>query len=207
VWTDALAAIRRDLHGWLDQLAGDAGTWLPAYFELGFGLVPGVRDPHSAPGEVTVGAGFRLRGAVDLVETARTGDGLRVTDHKTGRVPDGLSGVTVAGGTVLQPVLYAIAVEQVLGTPVVESRLSYCTNAGGYAVHAVPLIELARKAGLEVLTVVDRAIASGILPPAPRVDACQRCDFRAVCGPDAARRAAAKPAALIADLAAVRMLP
>jgi hypothetical protein len=62
-------------------------------------------------------------------------------------------------------------------------------------------------AGLEVLTVVDRAIASGILPPAPRVDACQRCDFRAVCGPDAARRAAAKPAALIADLAAVRMLP
>jgi len=207
VWTDALAGIRRDLHGWLDQLAGDAADWLPAYFELGFGQVPGVRDPHSVAEEVVIGAGFRLRGAVDLIETARTGDALRVTDHKTGRAPDGVAGVTVAGGTVLQPVLYAMAVEQVLGRPVVESRLSYCTSTGGYTVHAVPLIELARKAGLEVLTVVDRAIASGILPPAPRPDACQRCDFSAVCGPDAPRRAAAKPAALIADLAAVRALP
>ncbi len=207
VWTDALASIRRDLHGWLDQLAGDASAWLPAYFELGFGRVPGVRDPHSTDVEVTVGAGFRLRGAVDLVETARTGDGLRVTDHKTGRAPDGIRGVTVGGGAVLQPVLYAIAVEQVLGKPVVESRLSYCTSAGGYAVHAVPLIPLARTSGLEVLTVIDRAIASGTLPAAPGPDACARCDFTAVCGPDAARRTAAKPAALIADLAAIRMLP
>jgi len=207
VWTDALASVRRDLHGWFDQLTADAAEWLPAYFELGFGHVPGIRDPHSVAEEVTLGSGFRLRGAVDLIETARTGDALRVTDHKTGRVPDGVAGVTVAGGTVLQPVLYAIAVEQVLGRPVVESRLSYCTNTGGYTVHAVPLIELARQAGLEVLTVVDRAIASGILPPAPRPDACQRCDFSSVCGPDALRRAAAKPAALIADLAAVRALP
>lgn len=207
VWADALASIRRDLHGWFDQLLVDAGTWVPAYFELGFGRVPGVRDPHSTAGDVTVGEGFRLRGAVDLVETHVTHGSLRVTDHKTGRVPDGIAGVTVSGGTVLQPVLYAIAVEQVLGKPVAESRLSYCTHAGGYAVHAVPLIDLARRSGLEVLTVIDRAVASGVLPPAPRPDACARCDFTAVCGPDAARRAAVKPAALVADLAAVRALP
>ncbi|MGE0392929.1 MAG: PD-(D/E)XK nuclease family protein [Vicinamibacterales bacterium] len=207
VWTDALASIRRDLHGWFDQLAADAETWAPAYVELGFGQVPGVRDPHSVASPVTVGAGFQLRGAVDLVDTHVTDGSLRVTDHKTGRVPDGIAGVTVGGGTVLQPVLYAMAVEQVLGKPVVESRLSYCTNAGGYYVHQVPLIDLSRRSGVEVLTVIDRAIASGVLPPAPRPDACSRCDFTAVCGPDAARRAAAKPAALIADLAAVRMLP
>lgn len=207
VWSDAIAGIRRDLHGWFDQLAGDAGAWLPAYFELSFGQVPGERDPRSVPEDVRVGDGFRLRGAVDLIETSRTGPGLRVTDHKTGRVPEGIAGVTVAGGAVLQPVLYAVAVEAVLGAPVVESRLSYCTTAGGYAVHSVPLIDLARKAGLEVLTVIDRAIASGILPPAPKPDACQRCDFTAVCGADAARRAAVKPAALVADVHAVRQLP
>lgn len=207
VWEDGVAGIRRDLHGWLDQLVRDGHEWVPAYFELGFGAVPGVRDPHSVPEEVPVGPGFLLRGAVDLVETARTGPSLRVTDHKTGRVPEGLAGVRVGGGAVLQPVLYAVAVERMLGRPVQESRLSYCTSAGGFTTHAVPLTEITRTEGLEVLTVIDRAIGTGVLPAAPTAVACGRCDFRAVCGSDVARRVATKPGALLADLAAVRALP
>ncbi len=207
VWEDGVAGIRRDLHGWLDQLVHDGAEWRPAYFELGFGAVPGERDPHSVPDSVPIGPGFLLRGAVDLVEISRTGTALRVTDHKTGRVPDGLADVRVGKGMVLQPVLYGVAVEQVLGLPVQESRLSYCTSVGGFTTHAVSLTDVARAEGLEVLTVIDRAIEAGVLPAAPTAEACPRCDFRAVCGSDVARRVASKPAALLADLHAVRALP
>ena len=83
----------------------------------------------------------------------------------------------------LQPVLYGLAVEHLLAARVVESRLYYCTRAGGFSERVVPLSADARGRGLEVLAVIDRAIADGFLPAAPRARACGICDFRDVCGP------------------------
>ena len=68
VWQDELATIRRDLHAWLEYLARDGEEWLPIYFELAFGPVPGERDEHSMRGDVVIDGGFRLRGAIDLIE-------------------------------------------------------------------------------------------------------------------------------------------
>ena len=67
----------------------------------------------------------------------------------------------------LQPVLYGMAIETVLGTPVVSGRLFYCTAAGGFTEHRIPLNDANRRAGLEALEIVDRAIELGFLPPAP----------------------------------------
>ena len=44
---DEVAAIRRDLHAWLEYLARDGAEWVPKYFEFAFGPVPGERDAHS----------------------------------------------------------------------------------------------------------------------------------------------------------------
>jgi hypothetical protein len=66
---------------------------------------------------------------------------------------------------------------------------------------------MTRAAGLEVLQVIDRAIESGFLAATPTEEACGRCDFRPVCGPDVFRRVGRKPKEPIADLAAMRSRP
>jgi ATP-dependent helicase/nuclease subunit B len=207
VWNDEIASIRRDLHGWLQYLARDGDQWQPEYFEFGFGSVPGERDAGSVRDEVTLPGGFKLRGAIDLIEEHRATKVLRVTDHKTGRKPDRIEKVIIGGGAVLQPVLYAMAVEAALGRSVSHGRLFYCTATGSYYAHAIPLNDATRAAGLEVLQVIDRAIESGFLAATPADDACGRCDFRPVCGPDVFRRVSRKPQDRIADLLALRSRP
>jgi len=207
VWVDEIASIRRDLHAWLHHLAQDGEEWLPRFFEFGFGTVPGERDASSIREDVKVEGGFRLRGAIDLIEEHLVTKTLRVTDHKTGRKPDRIEKVIIGGGAVLQPVLYAMAVEAALNSPVSHGRLFYCTSAGSYFEHPIPLNDMTRAAGLEVLQVVDRAIENGFLAAAPSEDACGRCDFRPVCGPDVFRRVNRKPQDRLADLLALRSRP
>lgn len=207
VWNDELAAMRRDLHAWLEHLARDGEEWLPRFFEFAFGSVPGERDASSVSSDVLLDGRFRLRGAVDLIEEHRVSRLLRVTDHKTGRKPERIGKVIVDGGTVLQPVLYAMAVEIALGRTVRQGRLFYCTSTGGFSEHEIPLNELTRAAGLEVLQVIDRAIEAGFLAAAPTADACERCDFRPVCGPGVFRRISRKPEEPLADLFAIRSRP
>ena len=207
VWRDELSAIVRDLRGWVRQVAENDADWVPRHFELAFGLPPDPnRDPASVPDAVTVDGRFVLRGSIDLVEEHAATGALRVTDHKTGkdRHKDTL---VIGGGHVLQPVLYSLAVEALTGRPVAESRLSFCTSAGGFKVRTVPLTPSSRQAGLEALEIIDRAIELGALPAAPAEGACIWCDFRSVCGPHEAQRVGRKPQEWLADLAALRERP
>jgi CRISPR/Cas system-associated exonuclease Cas4 (RecB family) len=207
VWQDEIATIRRDLHAWLEYLARDGDEWLPVHFEFGFGKVPGERDEHSLHDDVVIDGRFRLRGAIDLIEEHRQTKVLRITDHKTGRKPDRIEKVLVGGGTVLQPVLYSMAVETALDRAVHHGRLFYCTSTGSFMSHPILLDERSRAAGLEVLEVIDRALETGFLAAAPTEEACGRCDFRPVCGSDVYRRITRKPPEALADLIALRERP
>ncbi len=210
VWADEIEKLRIDLKGWLQQVADEDGEWVPIRAELGFGFAPGPgRDPRSEAEPVRLDGGWQLHGVVDLVEArARpTAAGeLRVTDHKTGknRTADRM---VVGHGEVLQPVLYGLAVEQVMGRPVAESRLFYSTLSGGYGVRSVSLDDTARRYGVEVLSIVDRAVEDGVILPAPRRDACKWCDYRVVCGPWEEVRARRKDDTKLVDLQALRRLP
>ena len=117
---------------------------------------------------------------------------LRVTDHKTGkdRTEDTL---VIGGGSVLQPLLYAAVAETMLGVPVGETRLFFCTVGGGFSSVPCRSTRAAARAAIEALEIIDRAVERGILAPAPAEGACAWCDFRPVCGPGgrAARRAQA----------------
>ena len=149
---------------------------------------------------------FRLRGAVDLVEEHRQTGVLRVTDHKTGkdRTKDSL---VIAGGETLQPVLYSAAIEEVTGKPVAETRLFFCTSAGGYKVRPVPLLPQSRRSGIEALEIIDRAIELGFLAAAPNERACGWCDYRPVCGPHEELRIKRKSGDPLQDLIALRSRP
>jgi hypothetical protein len=100
-----------------------------------------------------------------------------------------------------------MVVERALNAPVHHGRLFYCTSAGSFFEHPIPLSESTRTAGLEALRIIDRAIESGFLAASPADEACDRCDFIAVCGRDVARRVARKPQDKLADLDALRSQP
>ncbi len=204
IWRDEIAALRGDLVTWLRRLAEHGDTWQPAYVEYGFGLPPDPsRDPASRGAAAVVGDGLQLRGSVDLVERDAKDD-LRVIDHKTGA--DRTQGtLLVGGGEVLQPVLYALAVEAVLEHPVRDARLSFCTSRGGFTERIVPFDARSRTVALDVLTTIDSAIAAGRFHTAPRPDACAYCDFRPVCGPWEEERVQRKDA--LPELDALRGRP
>ena len=185
VWKDAAADAKTDLVEWLLR-ASERPDWVPVGFELGFGLPKSAeRDPASTEEPVRLAEGILLRGAIDLVEQR---DGaLRATDHKTGaaRAPFG----AVGGGKVLQPVLYALALEALYpGREVVGGRLYYCTAKGGFAERPVVLDAQARDSVRVLRDAADAYIEKGFLPAAPDEGACERCDYRVVCGPNEERR-------------------
>ena len=205
VWRDEIAAMSRDLRVWIRKLP-ESAPWTPEYFEYSFGLTDEGRDERSPREPVRIDDRFILRGSVDVIETKQGSSELRITDHKTGRNRTTPRTVIGGGGT-LQPVIYGLAVEKILGRPVREGRLFYATTAGGFAEHPVPLSEANRRAGLEALEIIDRAIELGFLPAAPAERACSWCDFRPICGPDEPRHVARKAADLLGDLRALRGMP
>ncbi|MFN7974944.1 MAG: PD-(D/E)XK nuclease family protein [Acidobacteriota bacterium] len=189
VWNEEIDAMRADLRTWIAALAPEPEGFVPYRFELGFGFPPsGDRDPRSTPDPASVFDGYLLHGIMDLVERHPATGGLRVTDHKTGSAGDAKEWLKVGGGRVLQPALYALALEAIGDGPVVSGRLSFCTAAAGFAVREVALDRDTRNLALGVLRTIDAAISSGFLPPAPAPEACGACDYRMACGPLEERR-------------------
>jgi ATP-dependent helicase/nuclease subunit B len=189
VWKTEIEDLRTNLRGWLQQVAQNDSDWDPLYFEFAFGLAArDGRDPASTTEEATLAEGVRLRGSIDLVEkNPRTG-ALRITDHKTGKPPERIPAYT-GGGRVLQPLLYALASEQLLKKNVESGRLFYATQRGGYQQIVIQITPSARRFLAKLLQDVDEAIATGFLPPVPEKDACRTCDYRTVCGPYEEQRA------------------
>ncbi|MGC4081401.1 MAG: PD-(D/E)XK nuclease family protein [Vicinamibacterales bacterium] len=177
------------------------------HFEWAFGLTGSAvdvgRDPASRAEPVLLGGRYRLHGSIDLIEEHATRKTLRVTDHKTGkvRVKDGF---IVDGGRSLQPVLYSMALEAAMERVVEEGRLYYATTDGSFTSMAVPLNDVTRRMGIEVLEVIDRSIETGFLAPAPAEGACTWCDFRPVCGSTVEKRMQRKAPEPLADLDALR---
>ena len=209
VWRDEIAAMTQDLKFWLEHLADEGAQWTPERFEFSFGLTDTAgRDERSTSEAALVDGRFRLRGSIDLIERHRQTGFLRVTDHKTGRNRTKSGETVVEGGRVLQPVIYGMALEALEPDQTVYSgRLSFCTTAGGFTQHEIPLLSDSRRRGLEVLEIIDRAVAGGLLAARPSADACLMCDFTIVCGREEERRTRRKETTLFADLDALRKLP
>ena len=211
VWRREIEDLHVDLRGWIRKLVAAEDPWRPTSFELGFGL-PRAREPSDAvpPGEALDAArvfgGKRLRGRVDLVETHARQDMLRVTDHKTGKSPKPRR-LLVGGGKTLQPVLYALAMEQLLARPVASGRLYFCTQRGGYQQLEVPLDDDSRGAASEVLGEINRAVGNGFLPAAPGDGECRWCDYRLVCGPSEEARIQRKHPRRLVPLTRLRSMP
>jgi RecB family exonuclease len=169
----------------------EEAEWTPVAFELAFGLTPDEHhDPKSRPDAVTILDHVQLRGSIDMVERHTTGM-LRVVDHKTGSAPSPAPQF-VGRGEVLQPLLYAMAAEQVLREKVVTGRLHYATLRSNYREIDITLTDFTRGVAGRALGIIDESLHQGFLPAAPRDKACGTCDYRVVCGPYEEERAGRK---------------
>ena len=169
---DSARLVRRDCGPWprparLGQEAARGRRVDARVPRYSFGLSDEGRDERSVPEPVTIDGRFVLRGSIDVIESRTQSEELRITDYKTGRNRT-TPRTVIGGGATLQPVIYGLAVEKLLGKPVSGGRLFYCTAAGGFTDHPVPLSEANRRAGLEALEIIDRAIELGFLLPPRR---------------------------------------
>jgi ATP-dependent helicase/nuclease subunit B len=207
IWRTEIEAIRTDTRIWLAQLATSADEWLPIHAELGFGLPSRADlDPASVPDPVVLADGWQLRGSIDLVEQSRRGPQLRVRDYKTGENKT-RANLVVGAGETLQPTLYGLVAEHLLGRDVVDGRLWFVSSRAGFTERSVRLGAGARHDIGEVLSIIDTAVREGALGAAPRKQACAHCDFRTVCGPYEEIRITKKHPAALAQLLRLREMP
>jgi CRISPR/Cas system-associated exonuclease Cas4 (RecB family) len=193
VWASEIDDLRNDIRGWLRQVAITDSDWQPVHSELTF-------DGQLALDRV------RVRGAIDLVEKHVRHGALRVTDHKTGKQPE-QNVAYIGGGAVLQPLLYSVVAEALLGYPVDRGRLYYCTQRGAYKEIEIPFHDNARKRLAWVLDLIDKAVEEAFLPAAPNTGHCEICDYSVVCGPYESQRVRKKPQSRLMTLVELRGLP
>ncbi|MBI3667039.1 MAG: PD-(D/E)XK nuclease family protein [Acidobacteria bacterium] len=207
VWKSGIEEIRTDLRGWILELVSLHAEWLPVHFEFAFGLPadPG-RDPESSAGEAVILDGLHLRGSIDLIEKSAVRGLLRVTDHKTGKAPEPPP-VWIGGGEILQPLLYGLAAEKLLGQKVESGQLFYATQRGNYTRIEIALDNPARLRAAHVAETIDEAVRQGFLPAAPRRNACEYCDYRPICGPYEERKVAKKKKDRLEQLQDLRNIP
>lgn len=204
IWRSEVEDLRVDLRSWIRDRHHIGREWIPYRWELSFGLSAGPgRDAHSEPREAVLKGGYRLRGVIDLVERHLERGVLRVTDHKSGRAPERTVRL-VGGGELLQPLLYAMAVERILSRECVGGRLHYCTQRGQFRIFDFALENGPRKVVEWILDTIDEAVAKGFLPAAPKDQACSHCDYRPVCGPYEEIRVKRKPLSQLKSLLEMR---
>ena len=179
VWAEEIERLRADLRGWLSEFLRASGEWSPLYVEHRFE-------------KINVLDGFQLSGAIDVIERHTSG-AIRVIDHKTGSPPKDVP-QSIGKGEVLQPILYALAAEQIVGQPVPRGRLFYATLRGNYRAIDIIASDAARDRMRALLNYIDDAIDNGAFHTLPRKDACGRCDYKPVCGPYEEERSGRKPA-------------
>jgi RecB family exonuclease len=178
IWQNEIARLRADLRSWLLTVSNESG-WRPLDVERSFE-------------DLTIEGGWLLRGRMDLVEESGR-NSLRITDYKTGAFPKTPPEIT-GGGEVLQPLLYAMAAEQLYSGKSVEGgQLFFATLRGGYGSVVIRLDDRGRAEAGQVLATIDNALNRGVLLAAPREGACETCDYRVVCGPYEEERVGRKP--------------
>ena len=192
LWAASIEMIRTDLHGWLAMRRNER-DWTPVALE---------REIE----DVVILGGWRVKGRIDLVER-HPQSGLRVTDHKTGRVPEDGVPQSIGRGEVLQPAIYALAAEQYLSEPVTVGRLFYSTLRTNYRTFDIQINDMTRDRLNTLFTTVDAAIEKGFLPAAPRAGACERCEYLPVCGPWEEERIALKQQGTLRPLRDLRKSP
>ena len=186
-----------------DGVEESAESWVPAQFEVAFGIDSkrrgeggdgwSVEQPVELPG----GDGLTARGRIDRIDVGDDSQSARIIDYKSGSPPQdaGRAG-PFAGGVRLQLAAYLLGAEKVLGekAPGVNSiEASYWfLREPGHRYEKLRHLnqesdEITQAFG-EVVSAIVSGISSGSFPAHPYKDPshhsmCRWCDYKEMCGP------------------------
>ena len=193
-WALLEDALYRRLRGYLELMRADGSGWLPVSMEERFG------GRGSEPLRIPLEAGeLFLSGRMDLLDRNGAGE-YRVVDFKTvGRrslVPARKK--VLDGGESLQLHLYArhlrARADALPEDAPVSGAYVYVTEEEGVVERGRTCEEVEERMA-DVDALLDYFLASageGRFFPTPSDDACRYCDYKTLCGPDRAERAARK---------------
>lgn len=178
-------AARDQMHADLDDLlereARESDGFVPDRFELEF---------NEVPFEFAPGRSLKFRGFMDRLDVAARPKRVRVIDYKTGKY-NWAHDEEFGGGRKVQLAIYVLAAGAAYPKhAVTDSRYYYSTANARFKTKQIEGSEAARDTLKEVLTALDDTVAAGAF--APVADACDFCDFEAICGPHREQRAARK---------------
>ncbi len=167
VWRDEIADIAPRPARLGAPAAVCASEWTPEYFEFSFGLQRrGSRSERACPIRCSSTAASAARLGRSRRD-ARRDDG-SCASPTTRRARTGRRGRrSSAAARCCSRCSTASPSSRRSDRPVTSGRLFYCTAAGGFTDHEIPINDANRRAGLEALEIVDRAIELGFLPAAP----------------------------------------
>jgi putative RecB family exonuclease len=178
---ERLVLAEPEVAGLFDDEAG-LSAWLLSARELLEGYFS-LEDPtRLQPAEretmvsVVLPGGLRLRGIVDRLDRAPTGE-VRVVDYKTGRSP----GEAFEGKALFQMKFYALVLWRTTGTVPRLLQLMYLGDREvlRYSPDEADLLATERKV-LALWTAIERAMQRQDFPPRPS-RLCDWCDHRALC--------------------------
>jgi len=133
---------------------------------------------------------LKFRGFMDRLDVATSPKRVRVIDYKTGKY-NWAEDEEFGGGRKVQLAIYVLAAGAAYPKhEVTDSRYFYSTANARFKIKQIEGSEAARDTLKRVLTALDDTVAKGAF--APVADACDFCDFEAICGPHREQRAARK---------------
>ena len=182
LWQWSHFIIRKDLERELKKVLEEK-DWTPVDFEKAFG-----REGQNEVSFTTAAGTFRLEGYMDRVDLSSDGKALRVVDYKSGS-KEGFKNDSVKEGTKIQMPLYLWACRTLYpGKAPEEAVYEFLTAKGDYGKVTFEAKDPAKvEEPLRVLlTTAAEAVEQGLFPAAAK--ACERCDYRTLCGPGAERR-------------------
>ncbi len=182
LWQWSQFIIRKDLEKALKKVLEDE-DWTPVDFERAFG-----REGQPELAFKTSAGDFQLQGFMDRVDLSTDGKKLRVVDYKSGS-REGFKNDSVKEGTKIQMPLYLWACRTLYPDAVPEEAVyEFLTAKGGYGAVSFDASDWNNvEEPLKILlTTAAEAVDRGLFPAAAK--ACDRCDYRTLCGPGAGKR-------------------
>ncbi len=182
LWQWSQFSLGLDLRKALKKVLADE-EWTPVDFEKAFG-----REGQPEVTFETPAGTFRLEGFMDRVDLSAEGKHLRVVDYKSGS-KDGFKNDSVKEGTKIQMPLYLWACRTLYpGVVPQEAVYEFLTAKGDYGSIGFDAsdwkkVEEPLKA---LLTTASEAVEQGLFPAVAK--ACDRCDYRTLCGPGVEKR-------------------
>lgn len=199
LWEVDKERIREDLELMLrTEAETDDGRWLPAHFELRFGMDRHPGDESSGEDgasssrpvgvEILAGIPLSIKGKIDRVDLSVDGRSARITDYKTGALSH-YKQDDLCGGRTVQLPLYMLAVARLLLERMgerfqVDGRYLSVTRKGAFKESGFSAGALdARRADLaRVINTFTNGVARGAFFAYPDEEVCRTCDYRLACG-------------------------